>query len=150
MQTVTSLEFLANELKNKGIRPSIQRIKILECLHQKGMHPTVDDIHRVLVPGIPSLSKATVYNTLHAFSDAGIVRTVNIDGDEIRYDSTLPEHGHFSCETCGTIYNFEVDIAQVPFTGLEDFKINKKDMYFKGLCPNCLHNKNGKRRNKNG
>lgn len=104
------IEFLTNELQKKGIRPSYQRIKVLECLYRKDTHPTVDEIFRMLSPEIPSLSKATIYNTLHTFVEAGLVRVVSIDGTELRYDITLSNHGHFKCEMCGTIYNFQIDM----------------------------------------
>jgi Fe2+ or Zn2+ uptake regulation protein len=133
-----SIEFLTNQLKSKIIRPSYQRIKVLEFLHQKGGHPTVDEIYRALSVEIPSLSKVTIYNTLRIFVEAGLLRVVDIDDGEKRYDITLTNHGHFQCEICGTIYNFKVNIDQLPIEGLGQFEITQKNVYFKGLCPNCL------------
>lgn len=133
-----SIEFLTEQLKSKKIRPSYQRIKVLEYMYQKGGHPTVDEIFQALSASIPSLSKVTIYNTLHTFVEAELVRVVDIDGVEKRYDITLTNHGHFRCEACGTIYNFQVNIDQVPVERLDQFKITQKNVYFKGLCPNCL------------
>jgi len=133
-----SLEVLTHQLKSKGIRPSYQRVKVLEYLHQKGGHPTVDEIFRALSADIPSLSKVTIYNTLRTFEEAGLLRVVDIDDAEKRYDITLNNHGHFQCEVCDTIYNFQVNIDQVPIEGLSKFEITQKNVYFKGLCPNCL------------
>lgn len=135
----TSIEFLTNQLKNKGIRPSYQRVKVLEYLYRKEGHPTVEEIFRALSPDIPSLSKVTIYNTLHTFVESGLVRIVDIDDAEMRYDITLANHGHFLCEACGTIFNFKVDIDQIPIEGLNQFEIKVKDIYFKGLCPNCIN-----------
>jgi Fe2+ or Zn2+ uptake regulation protein len=133
-----TIEFLSNQLKDKGIRPSFQRIKVLEYMHQqKGGHPTVDEIFRALSPEVPSLSKVTIYNTLHILVDAGLVRVVDIDDTEKHYDITLNSHGHFQCEVCGTIYNFQVNIDQIPIDGLSQFEITQKNVYFKGLCPSC-------------
>ena len=133
-----SFTLLTNKLSGRGIRPSYQRIKVLEYLYQKGGHPTVDEIYRALSPEIPPLSKVTIYNTLHIFAEAGLVRIVDIDDAEMRYDITLSDHGHFQCEACGTIFNFDVDIDQIPIEGLNQFDITKKDIYFRGLCPNCI------------
>lgn len=132
-----SVQFLTEQLKTKGIRPSYQRVKVLEFLAQKKGHPTVDEIYRALAPEIPSLSKVTVYNTLHTLVDAGLLRVVEIDPSETRYDVTLEEHGHFLCERCGTIYNFSLELDQAAFAGLERFIISQKNVYLKGLCPNC-------------
>jgi len=132
-----SIEILTGQLKSKGIRPSYQRVKVLEYISQIGGHPTVDEIFRALSGSIPSLSKVTIYNTLRAFVETGLLRVVDIDGTEKRYDITLANHGHFQCETCGKIYNFQVNIDQIPVDGLSQFEITQKNVYFKGICPNC-------------
>jgi Fe2+ or Zn2+ uptake regulation protein len=133
-----SREFITEQLKNKGIRPSYQRIKILEYLYQKEGHPTVEGIFRSLMVDIPSLSKVTIYNTLHTLVEAGLVRVVDIDESEKHYDITLSNHGHFQCDACGTIYNFGVDIDLVPYDGLNQFQVRQKNVYFRGLCPDCI------------
>jgi Fur family peroxide stress response transcriptional regulator len=135
-----SIESITDQLKSRDIRPSYQRIKVLEYLYQKGGHPTVDEIYRALSADIPSLSKVTIYNTLHTLVDAGLVRVVDINGTEKCFDIMLENHGHFHCEACGTIYNFQIDIDRVPMDGLDQFQINQKQVYFKGLCPNCRNN----------
>lgn len=134
-----SIEFLTDQLKDKGIRPSFQRIKVLEYLYWKGGHPTVDEIFRALSPDTPFLSKVTIYNTLHTFVEAGMVRVVDIGDAEMRYDITLTDHGHFLCEECRTIYNFQINIDQAAIDGLNQFEITQKDVYFKGICTNCLN-----------
>ena len=106
---------LKRELYKRGIRPSYQRVRILEILHRKDTHPTVEEIYQILSPEIPTLVKATVYNTLHSFVQAGLVRVVNIDDNELRYDLVIADHGHFKCKSCGTIFNFEINIDEIPF-----------------------------------
>jgi Fur family peroxide stress response transcriptional regulator len=133
-----TIESLAKTLADKGIRPSYQRIKVLEYLYQKGGHPTVDDIFCSLSPEIPSLSKVTIYNTLHTFINSGLVRCVDIDESEMCYDITLTNHGHFMCNSCGNIFNFEVDFDRIPIEGLAKFEIKEMNLYFKGFCPNCI------------
>ncbi len=134
-----SIEYLTEQLKSKGIRPSFQRMKVLEYMHQIGGHPTVDEIFRALSGSIPTLSKVTIYNTLHTFVNTGLLRVVDIDDTEKRFDISLDNHGHFHCESCGAIYNFQVNIEQFSIEGLEQFSITQKNVYFKGLCPNCVH-----------
>jgi len=132
--------FLRSELVKKGIRPTYQRLKILELLHKKDTHPTAEEIYQILSPEIPALVKATIYNTLHTFVEAGLVRVVNINENELRYDSTIANHGHFKCKSCGAIFNFEINIDGMPFNGLNDFEIVEKNVYFIGFCPQCLNN----------
>ena len=129
---------LIDQLSGKGIRLSYQRIKVLEYLYEKVGHPTVDQIFHALSGDIPSLSKVTVYNTIHTLVDAGLVRVVDIEGTETRYDIILASHGHFLCTACGNIFNFEINMDQVPLAGLEGFDITQKNVTFRGLCPECL------------
>jgi Fur family peroxide stress response transcriptional regulator len=134
-------DFLTNTLLMKGIRPSYQRIRVLECLFQENTHPSVDEIFNKLAPDIPTLSKATVYNTIHNFINMGMIRQVGIDTDELRYDRILTNHGHFRCEKCGEITDFPIDIDSSIVEELSGFQINERNVFFKGLCPNCLAQK---------
>lgn len=128
-------------LLEKKIKPSYQRIKIMEYLNSKRSHPTVDMIFNDLVKEIPTLSKATVYNTLNLFRENNLAIAVTIDNNETRYDSKVNNHGHFKCESCGSIYDFDIDIDSFSIDSLKNFKISKKNVYFNGICPDCLKNK---------
>jgi Fe2+ or Zn2+ uptake regulation protein len=133
-----SFENLSNELLKKEIRPSYQRIKVLEYLITQRCHPTVDHIYNGLIKEVPTLSKATVYNTLNLLIKAKLVRVVTIEDNETRYDITMSNHGHFKCDLCGTIFDFTINIDNFMADELSEFKINEKNVYFKGICPGCL------------
>ncbi len=129
---------LAEKLLGKNIKPSPQRIKILEYLMNKRNHPTVDRIYNDLLKDIPTLSKATVYNALDLFKKENLAIVVTIEDNETRYDGEVTSHGHFKCDYCGSIYNFSIDVDKLSIDSLENFKINEKNVYFKGVCPKCL------------
>ena len=128
---------LAEILKEKNIKPSYQRMKILEYLILKKNHPTVDEIFKDLASEIPTLSKATVYNTLDLFKKSELTRVVTIEDNETRYDGEISVHGHFKCENCGTIFDFPVNEKALCSDALGDFIITEKNVYFKGICPKC-------------
>ncbi len=132
-------EDLVKELKNKKIRLSHQRLKVLEYLNENRTHPTVDEIYINLHKEIPTLSKTTIYNTLNALVEAGMVRMVSLGDNESKYDIVRDDHGHFKCESCGHIYDFEIKMESLDSDELQDFKINKKDVYFSGICPLCFN-----------
>ncbi|MBM3707188.1 MAG: transcriptional repressor [Actinobacteria bacterium] len=143
------IDNLARILIEKKIKPSYQRIKVLQYINENINHPTVDSIFNSLIKEIPTLSKATVYNTLELFKDANLAKVITIEDNETRYDSRVHNHGHFKCESCGSIYDFEVDIDGLDVNSLKYFKINEKNVYFKGICPKCLNkNKNQQERKK--
>jgi Fur family peroxide stress response transcriptional regulator len=137
-----SFEELKEELKLKHINLSFQRLKVLEYLAQNHNHPTVDRIYTDLQRDISTLSRTTVYNTLRILLEAGLVRTITIEDNEVRYDIEVKDHGHFKCESCGTIYNFSVDMDSLTSKDLSRFMINDRSVYFKGICPSCLSNMN--------
>ena len=121
------------------ISPSQPRLLILKYLIENQCHPTVDQIFISLRPAIPSLSKATVYNTLNAFIEAKLVRPLTIEDKETLYDIVMENHGHFKCSACGGIINFAVDIDRFVADDLREFHITAKNVYFDGLCPACIN-----------
>lgn len=134
--------YISNQLIKNNIKPSYARIKIMEYLiHQKN-HPNVDEIYTELVKDIPTLSKTTVYNTLNLFSEAGLIKVITIEENEVRFDADTSEHGHFKCENCNKIYDFFVQIEGIEISGLENFKIRQKDIFFKGICAKCINHIN--------
>lgn len=135
-----SFDELKEELRLRNIYLSHQRLKVLYYLTFNQCHPTVDQIFTDLQKEIPTLSKTTVYNTLRILVDAGLVMVITIEDNETRYDIEIENHGHFKCDSCGTIYNFSIDIEALTSKDLNNFKINDKNVYFKGICPRCLSN----------
>ncbi len=132
---------IMNVFKEKNIRPSFIRVKIMEYLTNNRNHPTVDEIYRHLIEEIPTLSKVSVYNSLKVFVKAGLVRVITIEDNEARYDIDVSDHGHFKCISCGKIYDFPADALCIRPGALEGFKVTQRDVYFKGICPKCLNNK---------
>ena len=130
-------ENLKKELKNRNINLSFQRLKILEYLGQNQCHPTVDQIFTDIQKSIPTLSKTTVYNTLKKLVEEGLVRVINIEDTEKRYDINIEDHGHFKCENCGNIFDFNINMDSLVCNELDNFRIYDRHVYFKGLCPQC-------------
>jgi Fur family peroxide stress response transcriptional regulator len=129
---------LSDELVKRNIRPSHQRLKILEYFYLHQNHPTADEIFHVLKKNMPTLSKGTIYNTLKAFVQNKLVWEISIEENEARYDLYTRRHGHFKCNSCGAIYDFVIQIDELPVKGLSNFQIEDKSVYFKGICPKCL------------
>lgn len=125
-------------LRKAKVRPSVQRLAVLGYVADKRSHPTADEIYSSLSLEIPSLSRATVYNSLHTLVDGGILRELEIENGATRYDmAAQPSHGHFICGRCGKIFDIPVPgglDAAIP----EGFKAASIDVYAKGICPACL------------
>ena len=132
------MDFVAH-LTTNNIKPSLQRIKIFEYLYKNREHPTVETIYSYLVEEIPTLSKTTVYNTLKLFIDNGITHNVTIEDNEVRYDAIMEEHAHFKCNTCGNVFDVEIDLSALKIKEKKSFQIEKTNIYLKGKCNKCLN-----------
>jgi len=135
-------------LRSRGVRPSYVRLKVLQYLLTEKTHPTAEEIYRALISEIPTLSRASVYNALAVLSEAGVIQTLTIERHEGRYDAKTEEHGHFQCEVCGRVYDFAVDFGFLRHEALEGFLVRKRDLYFRGICPECR--KGGESHGKSG
>ncbi|MDR2771373.1 MAG: transcriptional repressor [Clostridiales Family XIII bacterium] len=131
-----SNEQLERRIRDAGLRPSSARIHVLRYLEKHRNHPTADLIYKALRPDLPSLSRASVYNSLSALARSGLVRPLTMDGDELRYDAFVEDHGHFCCERCGAICDFELPPSEAALK-LDGFVVNRKDLLVFGFCPSC-------------
>lgn len=125
-------------LLEHDIKPSIQRVEILNYLLQAKNHPSVDTIYTELLQKMPTLSRTTIYNTLKLFAKNNIVNEIVIEGKETRYDAIYTPHGHFKCLKCDKIYDFEYDIDKIKMNILKNFEIHTIQFYIKGICKKCL------------
>ena len=135
------IENVSSYLKEHGIKPSLQRMKIFQYLLDHHNHPTVDEIYKNLIDEIPTLSKTTVYNTLNIFVESNIANVVIIEEKEARYDAKIDTHGHFKCKICGAIEDFDVDISGLNLQKLGDASIEETHFFLFVVCIKCLENK---------
>lgn len=131
------MEKFKETLNSAGIRPSYPRLRIYEYLSSRRNHPTVEMIYGELHKDIPTLSKTTVYNTLHLFAEKGIAKVINIEDGEARYDVDVKLHGHFKCGSCGEVYDFHIGEIIID-KGIEGFQVDKREVYYYGICEDCL------------
>src|SRR5438309_4277053 len=95
-----------------GVRQTPQRFFVLEHLLTHPEHATVEDLFYSINKRHARASRATVYNSLHALVDAGLVREFTLDGKAARYDANLGRHHHFVCDRCGAVE--DVDWFDLP------------------------------------
>ncbi|WP_208999127.1 iron response transcriptional regulator IrrA [Roseibium sediminis] len=90
---------VSNMLRNAGLRPTRQRVSLAELLYSKGdRHISAEHLHEEAVAANVPVSLATVYNTLHQFTEAGLLREVAIDGTKTYFDTNVSDHHHFFIE----------------------------------------------------
>lgn len=125
-------------LKENGIKPSVQRIRIYEYLMDNYDHPTVDKIYGALGPSMPTLSKTTIYNTLKLFVEKQIVRAIHVDDSEQHFDAIMDFHGHFQCSVCRKIFDIDLEIdAEAMRRSLDGFEVRERQFMVFGVCKEC-------------
>ncbi len=103
---------VAEILRSAGIRPTAQRIAIAQYVLREADHPTAEDVKAHLDRVFPMVSTATVYNTLNALVEHGLIRAIKFPhADAAIYDQKMHHHYHFLDEPSGRLY--DVDPADV-------------------------------------
>jgi len=111
------IEQLPDWLRHSGLRPTRQRLALAKLLFGRGhRHVTAEELHdQALAAGV-HVSLATVYNTLHQFTAAGLLRSVTVEGSPGYFDTNTVDHHHFYCEEDGTLVDIEG--SAITLTGL--------------------------------
>ncbi|MDX2156253.1 MAG: Fur family transcriptional regulator [Hyphomicrobiaceae bacterium] len=100
-----------------GLRPTRQRLLLGSLLFGRGdRHVTAEGLHAEAVASGEHVSLATVYNALHQFKDAGLLRELAIEGSKAYFDTNTSNHNHFYLENEGRL----MDIAGVRVEGLPE------------------------------
>jgi Fur family transcriptional regulator, iron response regulator len=87
-------------LRAVGLRPTRQRLALARLLLENGdRHITAEQLHGEAIGADIRVSLATVYNTLHQFTDAGLLREVVVEPGRSYFDTNTADHHHFFCET---------------------------------------------------
>ncbi len=124
--------------KSLGLKLTPQRLAILEYLENNRSHPSAEDIYNALKPRFPSMSFATVYNTLEILAKKGLVKEINVESTRKRFDAFTHPHHHFFCKNCRKVIDIEnlKDNIQVP-EEIKDCELTEYHIVFYGLCPEC-------------
>ncbi|MBE0692816.1 MAG: transcriptional repressor [Aquamicrobium sp.] len=98
-------------VREAGLRPTRQRIALAELLFAKGdRHLSAEELHEEALAAGVAVSLATVYNTLHQFTEAGLLRILALEGSRTYFDTNTSDHHHFFIEG----ENRVVDIEAAP------------------------------------
>src|SRR5665213_1423251 len=90
---------LRSMLRKSGLRPTRQRVALAAILYGHGnRHISAESLHGEALLQRAAVSLATIYNTLHQFTDAGLLREVAVDGSKTYFDTNTGEHHHFFVE----------------------------------------------------
>ena len=127
-----------------GHRMTPQRREVYEVLMEHKDHPTATEVFMRVKERMPTISLATVYNCLDTLAGAGVVKQVNVDREPSRYCGNLSPHGHFHCETCGTVFDIDLKEGTSPSKAVKvprGATVERFEVAVRGHCPECAKQK---------
>jgi Fe2+ or Zn2+ uptake regulation protein len=122
------------------MRLTAQRQLILTVVRDTDTHPTAEWIHAAVRRRLPRVSLATVYRNLRLLARQGLLTEIQA-GPSIRFDARVQHHHHFTCGSCGRIFDLEesvdarLDARVAARTG---FRVSHHRIEFYGVCGGCL------------
>jgi Fur family transcriptional regulator, iron response regulator len=114
LHTDTKPADIAKLLRGAGLRPTRQRVALASMLFAGcDRHVTAETLHEEAQARRVPVSLATVYNTLHQFTEAGLLREVAVEGAKTYFDTNTSNHYHFFCEHSGKLLDIETGAIRI-------------------------------------
>lgn len=130
--------YYMKEKQKLGIKMTPQRMAIMEYLEGNTSHPSAADVYRAVSRNFPTMSFATVYNTLQTLKDKGRLLELSLDPGKKRFDPDPNPHHHLICVNCKKI----MDVTRTFDLSLSEderyqFQLIGNHVDFYGICPRC-------------
>jgi len=131
---------IIQKLREKGLKLTSQRLAIIEVLVDRTpVHPGADLIHREAKKKGKSLSLSTVYSTLNELSKRGIIKMLEFDRMENRYEANMTEHINLICKGCKKIMDYKppfiIDTDEIAKRCR--FRVTDSRLEYYGYCQEC-------------
>ncbi|OPY53748.1 MAG: ferric uptake regulator [Methanosaeta sp. PtaU1.Bin060] len=127
-------------LRGKGYKATPQRIAICRFTLYSHEHPTAQRIYSEVKKTYPTVSLATVYNTIQILKDIGLLQEVSLSRDETRFDPNMEPHAHLVCLRCNSIADWASPLISETMKSVAieaGFMPKGQNFDIFGLCRNC-------------
>jgi len=137
-----SVSEMAACLRAAGLKLTPQRLAIVRELAADPTHPTAQELFDRLRPELPSMSFATVYNTLDSLATARLCASLSLAPGPARFDANMRPHYHAVCDRCGQVRDVPCDPADaIPAAQAlgapPGFEVRAIERVYRGLCAAC-------------
>jgi Fe2+ or Zn2+ uptake regulation protein len=140
-------EAMLEDVKRAGLKMTPQRIALVQLFAEDESHPTAQALFERLQPAFPSMSFATVYNTLDALTKAGLSSTLRL-GNAARFDPNTSPHHHTVCDVCGEVRDVPAEQPADPAdlrlpkqekatSRAQPFAVRAVERIYRGTCAAC-------------
>ena len=148
------MERMLEGVRAAGLKLTPQRLAIVRELATDESHPTAQELYDRLRPALPTMSFATVYNTLDALSAAGLCAALSLSPGSGRFDPNMRPHHHLVCDACGAVRDLplavrdlvvagappspdEASIRRAATRAAPGFEVRSVERILRGLCAAC-------------
>jgi Fe2+ or Zn2+ uptake regulation protein len=144
-------------VRSSGLKLTPQRMAIVRELAADPTHPTAQELFERLRPSLPTMSFATVYNTLDALASAGLCAALSLAPGPARFDPNMRAHHHAICDRCGRVRDVAcedvppedsqalrgaaLDSPAAPASPEAGFEVRSVELIYRGLCATCASNR---------
>ncbi|HVF48921.1 MAG TPA: Fur family transcriptional regulator [Pyrinomonadaceae bacterium] len=137
-----------SHLREAELKLTPQRFAILDFLVGSDVHPTAEQISEGVNRRFPRASRATIYNTLKALRDAGVVQEVYLGEGAARYEANLAPHHHFVCRACGKLEDVSSEaVGALPPCELgAGYAVETFEVVLRGVCAACAAKRERRKR----
>ena len=138
---MNNLNVYTEKLRQSGLRPTRQRLKICEVLFSpdKTFHFTINDLTKIIEEKLSEkISLATVYNTVHAFKKKGYLKEISINSDKSYFDTNTTNHHHFFDQDTNELIDCTDEVIETPKikNNISGKKINSVEVLIKVATDN--------------
>ena len=120
-----------------------QREVVLQVIRNNEEHLTANEVFDKAKQLLPSISFATVYNSLRFLKEAGHIGEIQFGNGASRFDAMTSRHDHALCTSCGKLVDMEIELPEEIVklaAGFSKFKPESIELTLRGLCPECAKN----------
>ncbi len=136
---------MLSRVRASGLKLTPQRLAIVREIAGDPTHPTAQELFERLRPAMPTMSFATVYNTLDALASAGLCVSLSLSPGAARFDANMTPHNHAVCDRCGLVRDVPCDADGEPIVDLAShvigaapgFSLRAVERIYRGLCEPC-------------
>jgi len=117
-----------------------QREVVLQVIRDEDEHLTANEVFDKAKRLLPTISFATVYNSLRYLKETSLIGEISFGNGASRFDSLTSRHDHAICTNCGKLVDMEIELpAEIVklATKFSKFKLESIELTLRGLCPEC-------------
>ena len=128
---------LAQRCRAAGLRVTPQRIAVFSALASTTSHPSPERLHHAVCEFMPTISLATIYKTLDALVEAGLVQEVSAPSLARRFDARTEPHHHLVCTACERVMDSDDPTLNVALPQVPGFVASSVKVTVLGVCASC-------------